>query len=268
LTGGVAFLPETKQTALDWIGREEFVNLDLRRIEMLRDPPALDRDFGLAEIWRLPFGQLLPESPFRQNDVLELDLPEPRDDRERGIAMEFRRCRQSLQTFGFGGRVDHWRVFIPARGAIWDLAVTFPADYPHDRPDFRFLAVPDANRVVSPRGLVLDVPAFRRYHLAIPVAVIIADIQDAVASGDELWEPAELRKALNDNNRDVAVPIPDIGYIRLLARQNPEPVPAHRPDIGSRSVAYSQITWRPVDDGERSDVRDFVLARGEDGYFQ
>jgi ubiquitin-protein ligase len=267
LTGGVAFLPETKQDALDWISREELVNLDLRRIERLRDPPALDRDFRLAETWRLPFGRMLPQPPFHQNDVLHPELPEPRDDRERRIAKEFRRCRQSIQAFGFDGRVDHWRVFIHARAAVWDLAVTFPADYPHDRPDFRFLALPHAPGVVSARGLVLSVPAFERYHPAMPVAVIIADIQDAIASGGDLWEPDELKKALNDNNQDVALPIPEIAYIRLLAPQNPEPGPADKPDVSNRSVAYSQITWKPVDERDRANVPDFVLARGEDTYF-
>jgi hypothetical protein len=102
-----------------------------------------------------------------------------------------------------------------------------------------------------------------------PVLVLIADIQDALASSGEPLAQAELKMALNANNRNVAAPIPDIGYIRLLARQNPEPTTrAGNPNIDRRSVAYSQITWKPVDDGERSDVPDFVLARSEDSYFQ
>jgi hypothetical protein len=100
-----------------------------------------------------------------------------------------------------------------------------------------------------------------------PVAVIIADIQDAVASGDDLWQPDELKKALNDNNQDVAVPIPEIAYIRLLAPQNPEPGPVDKPYVGNRSVAYSQITWKPVDEGDRANIPGFVLARGDDAYF-
>jgi ubiquitin-protein ligase len=266
LTGGAAFCPKKKEPLLC---SESFVDMSLRRIEKKRSNNAEIFDFDIITLWGPKFtNHLTVKRPFDQNQDLQLSVPDPQTAREMRIADEFRICRAAKwQVYYFDKKIDHWRVFIRIPGAekigenepLWDLAVTFPAEYPHALPVFRFITVPMNLKVVSEFGLVNTAGIRAIYHPAMTVVSLLREIIECLAAG-------ALYGAAWDSEGGPKV-IPDISCIRLLSSGNPRPYQDQAPELGESlaQLKYSAISWKRIGEGAEAlaDFHGFPITQAE-----
>jgi ubiquitin-protein ligase len=248
LTGGAAFCPKTQDP--EFLYSESFVDMSLRRIEKKLNNNADILDFNIIALWEPRFAnQPIFKRPFEQNQGLQLAVSDPRTARETRIADEFRICREAKgQDYYFEKKIDHWRVFMRIPGAqkignddpLWDLAVTFPAEYPHALPLFRFITVPKNLNVVSEFGLINTSRVRAIYHPAMTVVSLLREVVGGLAGRARY-------RAGWDSEGEPKV-IPDIHCIRLLSSGNPRPYQDKAPTPGEKAsdLRYSTISWKRI----------------------
>jgi hypothetical protein len=286
-TGGSACIPKSKSDADRFVRRDEFVDLSVRKIEPGRQPPVVNADFDVVDIWGSVPRRIVAKHPFEQSERL-VGGAAPKGFRARRIVKEFGLCRGvGLHVYECGGKFDYWRVFVAAHdvempgvtaGDIaahdvivvdgdsgngksiirWDLAVTFPPDYPFIPPVFRFVAVPKGVAGVSELGLVS--PA-EDYHPKIRVAQLIIDIQGRLVKEEaavrtalkvegDRWTKGNFEKLMYEWPPGAGRPILGMKWIRMLNPENPEleHVGEFRPDTFKRDPV-SQISTKRIRDG-------------------
>jgi ubiquitin-protein ligase len=178
------------------------------------------------------------------------------------------------------GSIDSWRVFLKAplgsqREVYWDLALVFPAEYPHVCPVFRFLSLPKL-RNVSKAGRV-SIALIEKYHPAIHVAALLKSIRGLFEGEEEKlpydgrviedlgWSEAEYDELIAKATEEPWLPIPEIDYLPIVS-----------PNITGREVTpnvvlpedlevteFSQLSWKPIREGERAVVRGIVVRESE-----
>jgi ubiquitin-protein ligase len=268
LTGGAAFCPKTLDPAL--VRSEPFVDMSLRRIEKKRSNDAEIFDFDIITLWGPQFtNEPTFKRPFEQNQGLQLEVPDPQTAREVRIADEFRICREAKwQVYYFENKIDNWRVFLRLPKAekignddpLWDLAVTFPAEYPHALPVFRFITVPKRLTPVSKFGLVNTARIRALYHPAMTVVSLLREMVQGL-SGTAGYAAAW------DSEGGPKV-IPDISCIRLLSLGNPKPYQDDAPMPGEKAskLRYSAISWKKLGQGAEPSAKfhGFRITRAEE----
>jgi hypothetical protein len=220
------------------LNSEAFANL---RVRMLLLAPRI---LNVAEITHLHelqrellvFVRDVPvDIPFRQSDTrVEIDDEFTVNDgvaspygRERIAAEILERKQSGYPIWVIKNKVGHFRVLILAPLEVhddsftvyWDLAMSFPPDYPYCNPVFRFLSVPPL-KSVSPLGLITVTQ-----HSC--VSMTLASIHSLFARPDEwipqeqigpkpLWKKAEWWQKVTTDDYSVPLPLVSPESIELL----------------------------------------------------
>jgi hypothetical protein len=230
VTGGYAF----NHTACP-VGEEEFVDLNLRRpasnLIKVDQRLLLSMRNSLTFSSELSFADPLPQTDF----VTESPPPVSSDYRLKRISREFFRCKrfQNVLVFQTHLSANIWRVFLSALNVLWDLAVTFPPEYPFVPPLFRFIAKPRG----VPRTGRVRLPA---YHPRMRVVEMLEAIRrDIVEWDDTGWRQ---RVATFELDPERPFPFPSAEYVRMVGGDATEG--AEAADVPG---VYSQISWERTD---------------------
>jgi hypothetical protein len=232
VTGGYAF-----NHRLCPIDEEEFVDLNLRRtasnLTQVDQRLLISMRDTLTFSSGLSFADPLPQTEF----VSEFPPPLSSDYRLKRISNEFFRCKrfQKVLVFQTCRSADIWRVFLSALDVLWDLAVTFPPDYPAAPPLFRFIAKPGG----VPRSGRVRLP---RYH----PRMRIVEMLEAIRRGIVEWDDAGWRERVATFELDPGkpFPFPSAEYVRMVGGEATEGEQAAEvPGV------YSRISWERTPDG-------------------
>jgi ubiquitin-protein ligase len=180
---------------------------------------------------------------------------------------------KSFQAFPVDGKKAVWRVFLEAplnrdggRDVCWDLAVSFPRDYPYDCPVFRFVAIPDIPNV-SETGRV-DCRALRSYHPRMRVAALLVAVRELFDTDDDcgrvnretLRWPSEKEWHSKMADRREACPWDSVAVVL----EHVEVAPVERgcaKHVDEWDVQYSQGSWREVEPGQKSASSPMLVRR-------
>jgi hypothetical protein len=176
--------------------------------------------------------------PVPQTDLVSGSPPLSSSDyRLKRISNEFLRCKrfQKVLVFQTTRSANIWRVFLSALNVLWDLAVTFPAEYPSAPPVFRFIAKPGG---IARTGRV-RLPG---YHPRMRIVEMLEAIRRDIVEWDDAGWRKRVATFLLDPERPF--PFPSAEYVSMVggdAREGEEA--AEVPGV------YSRISWERTDDG-------------------
>jgi ubiquitin-protein ligase len=218
-----------------------------------------------AIVWTVP--ERIAVVPYSQRDrVYPVVIAASNDYREFVIRRGIEECGAHISVFQIEAeRVDRLRVFLPSRihgnkegRVFWDLIVEFPGDYPFVPPVLRFLAVPGLLPVyISGLGRVdlSKVITFRErpvYHPAMSLWEVIYRLyrvmEDPRNWGEEGWSGKRLMAAVA--KWEVPRPLRDlVDFVQIVGHLPPGEKRMSLPKM-EFPIAYSQISWKPIDTEE------------------